>query len=75
MLTTNYALLYISYLNQALGRNCRYMAVVIVGAYFSRVKKSSSLKLSPKKIFTALIITGGVIIFTISKVIHTDYKV
>lgn len=42
--------------------------VVVVGAYFSRVKKGSSLKLNPKKVITAFIITVGVLLFTILKV-------
>lgn len=65
MLCANYALLYITYLEQTLGRNSRYLMVVIVGAYFSRIKKGSDLKLSPKKIVVAAFITTGVILFTV----------
>ena len=68
ILTANYALLYISFLNQTIGRNCRYLMVVLVGAFFSRVKKGSALKLEPKKVITALVITVGVLLFTILKV-------
>jgi hypothetical protein len=64
MLTANYALLYITYLEQALGRNCRYLMVVVVGAFFSRVKKGSNLKLPPKKVLIAAVITTGVLLFT-----------
>ena len=64
MLCANYALLYIDYLEQALGRNSRYLMVVIVGAFFSRVKKGSTLKLPPQKILVAAVITAGVLIFT-----------
>lgn len=65
MLSANYALLFIPYLEQAIGRNCRYLMVVIIGAFFSRVKKGSSLKLPPKKILVAAVITTGVLLFTI----------
>ena len=68
ILAANYSLLYISYLTQVIGRNCRYLLVVIVGAFFSRVKKGSNLKLQPKKVFVAAIITTGVLLFTILKV-------
>jgi hypothetical protein len=69
MLTANYALLYITYLEQTLGRNCRYLMVVIVGAYFSRVKKGSDLKIAPQKIIVAAVITIGVLLFTVLGVI------
>ena len=75
MLTANYALLYITYLEQALGRNCRYLMVVIVGAFFSRVKKGSDLKLSPKKILVAAVITTGVLLFTVLGVIMLLFRV
>lgn len=65
MLCANEALLYITYLEQTLGRNSRYLMVVIVGAFFSRVKKGSDLKLPPKKIVVAAVITIGVILFTL----------
>lgn len=65
MLSANYALLFIPYLEQAIGRNCRYLMVVIIGAFFSRVKKGSNLKLPPKKILVAAVITTGVLSFTI----------
>lgn len=71
MLCANYALLYIDYLEQALGRNSRYLMVVIIGAFFSRVKKGSTLKLPPKKILVAAVITGGVLIFTLYGVTNT----
>jgi hypothetical protein len=56
-------------LDQALGRNCRYLTVVIVGAFFSRVKKGSNLKIPPKKILVAAVITTGVLMFTMFGVI------
>lgn len=39
-LPTNYALLYISYPLQVVAKNSRYILVVIVGVFFSRVSKS-----------------------------------
>jgi hypothetical protein len=38
-LPTNYSLLFISYPMQAIGKNLRYLLVVIVGVFFTRVKK------------------------------------
>lgn len=70
MLAANYALLYITYLEQTLGRNCRYLMVVIVGAYFSRIKSGSDLRLPPKKILVAALITAGVLMFTLYGVTH-----
>lgn len=43
--------------------------VVLIGAYFSRVKKGSSLKLPAKKVAVAAVITTGVLLFTILGVI------
>ena len=63
----NFALIYVSYLTQTIGRNCRYLLVVIVGAYFSRVKKGASLKLDPKKVIVAVFITVGVMMFSLLK--------
>ena len=74
MLCANYALLYITYLEQALGRNCRYLMVVLIGAYFSRVKKGSSLKLPAKKVAVAAVITTGVLLFTILGVIINLFR-
>ena len=71
MLAANYALLYISFLNKVIGGNLRYMMVVVIGVFFSRVKKSSSLKLSPRKVLVAMLITLGVILFTLASfVLH-----
>jgi hypothetical protein len=49
--------------------------VVIIGAYFSRVKKGSDLKIPPKKIFVASIITIGVLFFTVFGVIIIRFRV
>ena len=70
MLAANYSLLYISFLNKVIGGNMRYMFVVIIGVYFSRVKKTSELKLSPKKILVAALITVGVIMFTLASLVR-----
>jgi len=69
MLSTNYSLLYIPYPVQVIGRNIRFLFVVIVGAYFSRVKKAHAhLRLGKHKIFIALLITAGVLLFNFAKV-------
>lgn len=69
MLTTNYALLYIPYPVQVIGRNIRFLCVVIVGAFFSRVKKTHAhLRLGKHKIFIAALITVGVLLFNFAKV-------
>ena len=66
--TTNYALLYISYPIQVIGRNTRFLFVVLIGVFFSRVKKSHShLRLGKHKIFMALVITVGVLLFNFAK--------
>ena len=68
MITTNSALLYISYPVQVIGRNVRFLCVVIVGAFFSRVKSNHHhLKLGKHKIFIAMIITVGVLLFNFAK--------
>ena len=68
MVTTNYALLYISYPVQVIGRNIRFLTVVIVGAFFSRLGSSNShLKLGKHKIIIAGIITSGVLLFYFAK--------
>lgn len=68
MITTNSALLYISYPVQVIGRNIRFLCVVVVGAFFSRIKTGHKhLKLGKHKIFIALIITVGVLLFNFAK--------
>jgi hypothetical protein len=63
-LCTASSLLYLCYLDQALGRNCKYLTAVIIGTLFSKVHKDSHLRLPRKKIIIALVITSGVIMFT-----------
>ena len=71
MTTTNYSLLYISYPVQVIGRNIRFLFVVLIGAFFSRIKKlDSHLKLGKHKIIIASIITLGVLLFNLSKVMQ-----
>jgi hypothetical protein len=68
MVTSSYALLYIAYPIQVIGRNIRFLFVVIIGAYFSRIKKlDSHLKLGKHKIYIAAIITIGVLLFNFAK--------
>ena len=68
MISTNYALLYISYPVQVIGRNIRFLFVVLVGAFFSRIKKiDSHLKIGKHKIFIATVITVGVLLFNFAK--------
>lgn len=68
MVTSSYALLYIAYPIQVVGRNIRFLFVVIVGAYFSRIKQlNSHLKLGKHKIFIASLITVGVLLFNFAK--------
>ena len=70
MATTNSALLYISYPVQVIGRNIRFLCVVVVGAFFSRVSsKHTHLRLGKHKIFIATIITIGVLLFNFAKVL------
>lgn len=68
ILTTNYSLLYISYPVQVIGRNIRFLFVVIIGAFFSRVKHTHThLKLGKHKIIMAIVITTGVLLFNYAK--------
>lgn len=66
ILAANFALLFIAYPIQVIGMNCRYIMVVIVGVYFSRVMGTKH-KLKAKKIFIALLATIGAISFTFFK--------
>lgn len=62
-LPTNYALLYISYPLQVITKNTRYLLVVIVGVFFSRVPNNRALKLPLSKIYIAILITFGAGLF------------
>jgi hypothetical protein len=67
MLATNVALLYISYPTQVIARNSRYLFVILVGSFLSRVPHKDDLKLPKHKIYVALLITLGVILFNAGK--------
>jgi hypothetical protein len=72
MLATNVALLYISYPTQVIARNSRYLFVVLIGTFFSRVPHKDDLKLPRHKLYVALLITAGVILFNIGKISSSD---
>jgi hypothetical protein len=63
-LASFYALLYISYPVRVVSDKCGYMTAVIVGVYFSRIKKGE-VKLEPRKVIIAIIITIGAAIFAL----------
>ena len=63
-LPTNYSLLFVSYPLQVVVKNSRYILVVIVGVFFSRVTKSKELKLPRSKLFIGMLITFGAGLFT-----------
>jgi len=74
-LTTNYALLYITYPTQTLGRNLRYLSVIIVGAFFSKIPKSEStpsIAIGKHKIVVGILITFGVIAFNVMKFVNIN---
>jgi hypothetical protein len=69
MITTQYTLLYLSYPVQVIGRNVRFLCVVLIGAFFSRVQhKHAHLRLGKHKLLMAAVITGGVLLFNFAKV-------
>jgi len=71
-MTTNFALLFLSYPTQVIGRNSRYLFVVLVGVFFSRVPHKADIKLPKHKLFVAILITFGVLLFNIMKVSGGD---
>ena len=68
-LPANYALLYMPYHVQVIAKNTRYIFVIIVGAFFSRVKKGEILRLPASKMFIATLITAGALIFTLFRAV------
>jgi len=66
-MTTNFALLFLSYPTQVIARNSRYLFVVLVGAFFSRVPNKADIKLPKHKLYVAIFITFGVLIFNFMK--------
>jgi hypothetical protein len=41
-LTAHYCLLFISYPTQSIGRNLRFLTVIIIGVFFSKVPKKNN---------------------------------
>lgn len=66
-MTTQFSLLYVSYLTHVVACNTRYLFVVIIGAYYSRLSKKSELKLPTYKIIIASVLTVGVLLFNLLK--------
>lgn len=66
ILAASYALLYISYPVRVVSDKCGYLTAVIVGVYFSRIKKGE-VKLQAKKVFIAIIITAGAVLFAFAR--------
>jgi len=64
-LPANYALLYMPYHIQVIAKNTRYIFVIIIGVFFSRVKKGENIKLGMSKVFIGILITTGALIFTL----------
>ena len=74
MTATNFAFLFISYPTQVIASNSRYLLVVLVGTFFSRIPRNDDLKLPKHKLYVAVLITIGVILFNISKIMGTVDK-
>jgi hypothetical protein len=68
-LPANYALLYMPYHIQVIAKNCRYIFVIFVGVFLSRVKKGEQLRLGMNKVFIGVLITTGALIFTLFKAV------
>jgi len=71
--STNFSLLYLSYPTQVISSSVRYLLVVLVGTYFSRLAIKNDLKIPKHKIYVAMFITIGVILFNVMK-INTKLK-
>jgi hypothetical protein len=72
MTTMNFALLFVSYPTQVIAGNSRYLFVVLIGSFMSRVPKIHDLKLPKHKLYVALLITLGVLLFNIMKIQSSD---
>jgi hypothetical protein len=59
----NFSLLYLSYPTQVISSSVRYLLVVLVGSFFSRLSKVNDLKIPKHKIYVAMVITCGVVLF------------
>ena len=68
MMATNFALMYISFPTQVIARNSRYLFVVVIGAFFSRVPHKADIKLPINKLYVAIWISFGVLLFNIMKI-------
>lgn len=62
-------------MTKVIGGNFRYLLVVLIGVYLSRVKKEDELKLPRSKVIIAIIITFGVIMFTLFKDVLIRIKI
>ena len=67
MITGNFSLLYVSFPTYSIGSNCKYLFVVLIGAFISRVPHHDNLKLPRHKLYVALLLTLGVILFNLVK--------
>lgn len=54
---------------QVIAKNTRYIFVIIIGVFFSRVKKGESLRLGVSKVFIGMLITTGALIFTLFRAV------
>ena len=68
-LPANYALLYMPYHIQVIAKNCRYIFVIVIGVFFSRVRKGEALRLGMSKVFIGILITTGALIFTLFRAV------
>lgn len=69
-LPANYALLYMPYHIQVIAKNTRYIFVIVIGVFFSRVKKGEDIKLGVSKVFIGVLITTGALIFTLFRAVY-----
>ena len=69
MNASNFALLHVSYPTHALCSNSRYLIIVFIGAYLSRVPHKDDLKLPKHKLYVAIFITTGVVLFNLVKLL------
>jgi hypothetical protein len=72
MNASNFALLHVSYPTHALCSNSRYLIIVFIGTYLSRVPHKDDLKLPKHKLYVALFITTGVVLFNLVKLLSGD---
>ena len=62
--TLNYCLFYIPYPMKVVGDKLGYLSAVVIGVFFSRIKKTSKFKLGREKMVIAVMITFGTLIFS-----------